>query len=300
MFSPRKRPKRHSWTLSHGFYACMGGYALDITDLSPGEEFLSVPEKRWTCTKFQLYRLLDDYPDLLPDLSKEEISEKSKASMMAKTLVCLQALWFSAQCLSRLVEGLPISLLELNTFGHAVCTVVIYLLWWEKPFDVEGPTLVRGTEVNELIARSFIEVDPWGEPNLWRVKHFNYIFEKDKESTFGENSAQNSPIIHTKGLFLFCGETIPGTTFKAVDSGFVHVRVLNHLGLIAQSFHEIMRNPQRYAPLKPRFRIILRFLQWSGEIIGSGCSWGSFLVLLSMEVCMHWRGMPTFPPIPSS
>jgi len=33
-------------------------------------------------------------------------------------------------------QRLGISLLELNTFGHAVCTLAIYLAWWKKPLDV--------------------------------------------------------------------------------------------------------------------------------------------------------------------
>ena len=39
-------------------------------------------------------------------------------------------------------QRMPISLLELNTFGHAVLAVLIYILWWEKPFDVETPSIV--------------------------------------------------------------------------------------------------------------------------------------------------------------
>lgn len=44
-------------------------------------------------------------------------------------------------------QRIPISLLELNTFGHAVCMLLVYFLWWEKPFEVdylktlEGPIL---------------------------------------------------------------------------------------------------------------------------------------------------------------
>ena len=40
------------------------------------------------------------------------------------------------------IERIPISLLELNTFGHAICALLIYILWWEKPFEVDYPTIV--------------------------------------------------------------------------------------------------------------------------------------------------------------
>ena len=38
---------------------------------------------------------------------------------------------------------MPISLLELNTFGHAALALLIYILWWQKPFDVERPSIVN-------------------------------------------------------------------------------------------------------------------------------------------------------------
>lgn len=41
--------------------------------------------------------------------------------------------------MSRLGQRLGISLLELNTFVHALCTLVTYLAWWKKPLDVEDP-----------------------------------------------------------------------------------------------------------------------------------------------------------------
>ena len=41
------------------------------------------------------------------------------------------------------IQQMPISLLELNTFGHAVLALLIYVLWWEKPFDVDHPSIVK-------------------------------------------------------------------------------------------------------------------------------------------------------------
>ena len=46
------------------------------------------------------------------------------------------------QALARKVEGLPITLLELNTIMHVVCALIMYLLWLKKPQDVGSPTLV--------------------------------------------------------------------------------------------------------------------------------------------------------------
>jgi hypothetical protein len=42
------------------------------------------------------------------------IQDKSKTSTLAQTIVCTQALWFMAQCISRFAQPLPITLLEVS------------------------------------------------------------------------------------------------------------------------------------------------------------------------------------------
>jgi len=81
----------------------------------------------------------------------------------------LLATWFCIQCLTRFFQHLAISLLELNTFGHAVCTLFIYALWWNKPLDIEEPEMISipsdKPEVFELLAamclNSKIEYGPY-------------------------------------------------------------------------------------------------------------------------------------------
>jgi len=51
---------------------------------------------------------------------------------------CIAA-WFCAQCFARLGQRVGISLLELNTLGHALCAFLIYWIWWDKPLDVRNP-----------------------------------------------------------------------------------------------------------------------------------------------------------------
>lgn len=49
----------------------------------------------------------------------------------------------------------PISLLELNTFGHAVCALLIYLCWWKKPLDISDTTFF---EQSQLVKRRALEL----------------------------------------------------------------------------------------------------------------------------------------------
>ena len=55
-----------------------------------------------------------------------------------------------------MIQHIPISLLELNTFGHAVCAILIYFLWWEKPFEVDYPTMIESKQLWEFHALNFM------------------------------------------------------------------------------------------------------------------------------------------------
>jgi hypothetical protein len=128
----------------------MGGFVFDTSDADVN--FLPNSRERLTLTPAGLLYLLDNEFDLLPNVSEEHIRDKSKASDLAKVLVCLQAPWFCVQCLVRFGQGLAISLLELNVFGHAICALLMYLLWWDKALDIEEPTIVSGSMANEMCA----------------------------------------------------------------------------------------------------------------------------------------------------
>ncbi|KAK4447260.1 hypothetical protein QBC34DRAFT_467878 [Podospora aff. communis PSN243] len=68
--------------------------------------------------------LAKKYLELVPDLPRSYIEDKSKGSGLAKFIVCAQAAWFCIQCLARIVQNLGISLLELNVLGHAICALI--------------------------------------------------------------------------------------------------------------------------------------------------------------------------------
>ncbi|KAF2669465.1 hypothetical protein BT63DRAFT_261688 [Microthyrium microscopicum] len=142
--------KRHLWSLTHSHFAIMGGFAFDTSRSEAN--FLPDGRTRLPLTSLGIHQLTEAAPSLLPDLSESEIKDKSKANGLGKTIVCSQALWFCLQCISRLAHGSAISLLELNTFAHALCTLLTYILWWNKPFDVEEPIVIRGLDADILCA----------------------------------------------------------------------------------------------------------------------------------------------------
>ena len=87
----------------HGFYAVMGGIAFEISE-SESEKFLPSKTKEiWFIGSRDIRDLteLESGREVIPNISEEEIKSKSKANGLAKALVCIQALWFIAQCLTR-------------------------------------------------------------------------------------------------------------------------------------------------------------------------------------------------------
>ncbi|CCD43461.1 hypothetical protein BofuT4_P011370.1 [Botrytis cinerea T4] len=142
------------WTTVHGFYAGMGGFVFDFEN-SEDEASPFIPEyQRLTLTARGVSLLAEC--GHLPNISRREILDKSKADTMAKLLVILQAGWMLVQVVGRLVTGLPVTLLEVNTLGHVLCAFIIYLLWWHKPRSIMVPTKLEGDWVKPLCAYMYM------------------------------------------------------------------------------------------------------------------------------------------------
>ncbi|PVH97159.1 hypothetical protein DM02DRAFT_568364 [Periconia macrospinosa] len=173
--------KRHIWTASHSFYAIMGGFAISTEGME--QNFLPGNRRRMALTGEGFQWLAERDPTAIPDISEAEIQDKSKASNLAKTIVCLQASWFGVQCCTRWGQGLAVSLLELNTFGHAISALLVYLFWWDKPLDVERPSLLHGQNIQGLgqaMALNFYL-------NNGERKIFSRIFKRSAYAWFNED-----------------------------------------------------------------------------------------------------------------
>jgi len=73
----------------------------------------------------------------LPDVSRDELCDKSKSDPLLKLIAICQILWSIIQISTRAIRRLPISLLELNVLALAACAIVIYGLCWYKPKHVQ-------------------------------------------------------------------------------------------------------------------------------------------------------------------
>ena len=116
---PEKQPTptRNGWTMTHSFFASSGGFVIDLQNDSAEKRFTSDdcrPKLVLTAHGTKTLALCG----IVPDVSEAEIWDKSKANYLAKFLILVQASWMFLQVLGRLVAGLPVTLLEINTIAH--------------------------------------------------------------------------------------------------------------------------------------------------------------------------------------
>lgn len=72
-----------------------------------------------------------------------ELDDKSKSSPVAKVITCLQAGKTLVLILNRLAQRLEVSLLEVATVAYIVVTVLSYIFWFSKPYDIQLHTTIN-------------------------------------------------------------------------------------------------------------------------------------------------------------
>ena len=129
--------------MTHSFFLEMGGfrYRGKIRNWTRSdEEPLGYDD---------LKRLVRSNRIRFPSLTQADIEDKSKADGMAKGIAILQATWFLTQCIARAAQKLPLTEVEVVTLALASLSIMMYVLWWEKPMDVRRAFYVtdQGVEV---------------------------------------------------------------------------------------------------------------------------------------------------------
>ncbi|KAJ7729912.1 hypothetical protein B0H16DRAFT_1893702 [Mycena metata] len=137
--SARNISKKFKVSKTHGFFCNMGGFVSE-----EGHPVSSLKQ-------------LPAYMPAIQKIKKVDIEDKSKGDTLSKGVAIAQGLWFVTQCLARLFQHLPLTELEVATLAFAVLSVVIRLLWFHKPLDVQQPIIV---------ARSEVEINPLQEEDI--------------------------------------------------------------------------------------------------------------------------------------
>lgn len=109
-------------------------------------------------------------PEKFPNESESSIKDRSKADGLTKVFALLQCIWLLAQAIVRGYAGLSISELELATIAFIPCTFAMYIIWFDKGFDVEHVTIIK------ISPEEFRRMDV-GRPKMEAVDSIWYIKE---------------------------------------------------------------------------------------------------------------------------
>lgn len=140
------KDKCDGWELKHSFFASMGGFVLD----SHGEMLSGkMLYEANACLDKAVCRKL-----------KYEISDKSKADVLSKSVAIVQITRFLLETLARAANALPISPLEYFTCAQVFCALLMYIFWFDKPHGVQEKIRLemlnqnQDTETNRRVSKS--------------------------------------------------------------------------------------------------------------------------------------------------
>lgn len=120
------------WTYKHAFFANMGGFELMPADGGPFR--VNSKHMHWLITRNYIQ---------LPEVSDEELWDKSKQDTIAKLITCFQVGYLILQSIGRLAQGLALTTLELSTVAIVVCAIMTSVCWMHKPHDVRYPIRIK-------------------------------------------------------------------------------------------------------------------------------------------------------------
>jgi hypothetical protein len=160
--------------MTYAHYATMGGFGVEIG------QFHNALTHGTITTNGLLFLADQGY---FFELSTETIVDKSKANLLAKSLVCLQVLWVAGQTIERKIAGYPISILEIHTLVHVFCALIMYTLWIQKPYGVNEATIIGNGIAEDVLAFIVTSSQYLGQSELaddslneWPTDYFMVIY----------------------------------------------------------------------------------------------------------------------------
>ncbi|KIJ12210.1 hypothetical protein PAXINDRAFT_101330 [Paxillus involutus ATCC 200175] len=135
------------WTRTHGFFALMGGFAVQ-----------DGPQRKILKTRRDLCYLKNG-TIVQPMITKEEISDRSKSDGLGNALLILQLSWFILQVVARASNHLATTLLEIDTLALAVLSLPLFYFWWSKPMAAAYPHIFYLRDIPEPETSSSLDGD---------------------------------------------------------------------------------------------------------------------------------------------
>jgi hypothetical protein len=87
-----------------------------------------------------------------------------------------------------------IALLELNTFAHVLCALLVYAFWWSKPLDVCEPIIINGSKFQELLAYMSMASEHSGRREIDICKYRPNREKSDTHVRFNMESSQTADL----------------------------------------------------------------------------------------------------------
>lgn len=160
-----------TWTLTHAYFANMGGFVYTLPPGSPSGPLTARPAAH-PLTGIHIAAYLDAIQ--YPSISEAEIKDKSKTDGLGKVFSVFQISHLMLSLIVRRAQGLPIAQLEILTLAFSVCGVATYAVYWYKPKDISVPVhlgeldvVLPGPQVTDRVKQSFQTFRPFD--SFWRV-----------------------------------------------------------------------------------------------------------------------------------
>jgi hypothetical protein len=125
-------------------------------------------------------------------------------------------------------QQFSLSLLELHTFVHATCTIIVYIIWWKKPLGVKRQFLITSDRIRPLLA--FM----WMASRI-SARHQTVEDLEDTERTYTYSHAPEFEAIHL-GKFCEDGRVPSIGSSRSVDAEPATVEVTPERGLEGTNF----------------------------------------------------------------
>ncbi|KAI9798873.1 MAG: hypothetical protein M1833_004376 [Piccolia ochrophora] len=170
------------WGMRHCFFVNMGGVHLQFRDREASRE----PSFPVDCS--QLLYLTSQGHISVPDISDGDIEDRNKSDGLARFITVVQSLWFTAESLGRVTQGLFLTTLELTTLSFVFLMIACSICWWRKPMNILRPMVVRvdvdlstvlreanaPTRLHGLTPLGFLTRRQWFMTQSWA--YFTYVF----------------------------------------------------------------------------------------------------------------------------
>ncbi|KAI9786968.1 MAG: hypothetical protein M1839_005199 [Geoglossum umbratile] len=185
------------WEIIHGYLCDMGGFAVDFSELlgpsglpsTTGElggymdpsvaiNLSRMKHKIWALSGRQMaYARQENIITRLPNVPAIDLKRLSKGDSLVKFFAIIQVSWLIIQSIVRWAKSLSISQLEVATLAFSASSLVIYILFWNKPQGIETIMIVAAARLPDR--EEMVNLAVRGQGYFWTRSRFAGVVRGD-------------------------------------------------------------------------------------------------------------------------